>query len=78
MAVCKVGVMIIAEQSPHGIKKGSLQLAGKARQLADQSNSAVAGLLIGNDLSESTIKLFQSGVDIVLSGEGSVLDIIQP
>ena len=69
----RTSVFVIAEQSGKGIQPVSLQLIGKARQLAESLDSKVGVILLGHDLKEIAQKLIEAGADEVLQGDSTVL-----
>jgi electron transfer flavoprotein alpha subunit len=66
-------VFVIAEQGELGIEPISLQLVGKARQLADDLDANVGAILLGQDLLETGQKLIEAGADLVFQGDAGVL-----
>lgn len=52
MAKQGISIFVIAEQSEIGIEPVSLQLIGKARELADDLNTKVGVILLGYGLSD--------------------------
>jgi electron transfer flavoprotein alpha subunit len=73
----EVAVFIIAEQGETEIESVSLQLVGKARQLADGLDSKVGAILLGNELSDSSQKLIEAGADQIFQGDADVLTLYQ-
>lgn len=73
MAEKRVSVFVIAEQCEKGIQPVSLQLVGKARQLADNLDSQVGAILLGHDLKHIAQKLIEAGADRVFQGDSVVL-----
>jgi len=70
-------VWVVAElkdKSPHAV---SLQLAGKARELANQLGVPVEVVLLGDQVSEAAQVLIASGVDTVYLGESADLKVYQ-
>jgi electron transfer flavoprotein alpha subunit len=66
-------VFIIAEQSESGIEPVSLQLTGKARELADTLGSKVGAILLGYGLTDLAQKLIEAGADQVFQGDSNNL-----
>ncbi len=66
-------IFIIAEQSELGIEPVSMQLIGKARELADDLDTKVGAILLGYGLSEIAQKLIEAGADQVFQGDAKVL-----
>lgn len=69
MVAGEMAVMFVAEPGAQGIARISLQLAGKARQLANRLGSKVGAILLGNGLSTCPGPLIEAGADLVLLGE---------
>jgi electron transfer flavoprotein alpha subunit len=66
-------VFVVAEQGEDGIQPVSLQLVGKARQLADKLGSKVGAVLLGQNLTKVAQKLVEVGVDFVFQGDSELL-----
>ena len=66
-----VSILIIAEHTGGKLKRYSIELAGKAMELAQKSGGSVSALLLGRDLSSPTDELASYGVSrcIVASHE---------
>ena len=73
MTESKAAVFVIAEHSRTGIEPVSLQLIGKARQLADDLDSKVGAVLLGQNLSGAAQKLIEAGAELVFQGDAGVL-----
>ena len=73
MAEKRISVFVIAEQGERGIKPVSMQLVGKARQLADDLDAKVGAILLGEKLSGVAQKLIEAGADQVFQGDADVL-----
>lgn len=73
MTESKAAVFVVAEHNRAGIEPVSLQLIGKARQLADQLDSKVGAVLLGENLSGAAQKLIEAGADLVFQGDAGVL-----
>lgn len=73
MAENSVAVFVLAEQGERGVKQVSLQLVGKAQQLADELGSGVGAVLLGRNLSKGAQKLIEAGADRVFQGDADVL-----
>ena len=65
----KRNVWVIAEQGEVGILDISLQLIGKARQLADKLGSLVEVILLGYECELVGAKLFAAGADKIYIGD---------
>ena len=59
----RASVFVVAEQSGSGIQPVSLQLVGKARQLADRLDSKVGVILLGHDMEGFAQTLIEAGAD---------------
>ena len=70
-------VWVVAELKDTGLQAVSLQLVGKARILADQLNSDVEAVLIGDKVSEAAKLLIASGADTVYVAESDELAMYQ-
>jgi electron transfer flavoprotein alpha subunit len=66
-------VFVIAEQGERGIQPVSLQLVGKARTLADELDTHVGVVLLGQDLSNDAKELIAAGADVVYLGDSNPL-----
>jgi len=66
-------VFVIAEQGSERILPVSLQLLGKARQLADELNSKVGAILLGRNLTAGAQELISAGADSVFLGDSDSL-----
>lgn len=73
MAEKKVAVFVIAEQGARGIQPVSLQLIGKARELADSLDVNLGAILLGKDLAQDTQELIAAGVDLIFQGDADSL-----
>jgi electron transfer flavoprotein alpha subunit len=73
MSENKAAVFVVAEHGETGIEPVSLQLIGKARQLADDLDSKVGAILLGANLSGAAQKLIEAGADLVFQGDADVL-----
>jgi electron transfer flavoprotein alpha subunit len=71
-------VWVIAEQIDCQILTVSLQLTGKARNLADELETSVEAVLLGNSLDGQSGQLFAAGADTVYLGNGPELALYQP
>ena len=74
----EVPVWVIAEQGENGLQPVSLQLVGKARQLADQSGAQVGAVLLGHRLESASLELISAGADLVYQGDSASLALYQP
>lgn len=66
-------IFVIAEQGSGRILPVSLQLLGKARQLADELGSKVGAILLGQDLAKDAQELIAAGADSVFLGDSDSL-----
>ncbi len=71
-------VWVIAEQNECEVETVSLQLLGRARELADELNVACEAVLLGHNLQESARKLTAAGADRVFTGDHPALELYQP
>lgn len=71
-------VWVIAEQNDCALEVVSLQLLGKARELADELGAACEAVLLGNNIGEAVRELVAAGADRVLLGENRALELYQP
>ena len=71
-------VWVIAEQIDGRILTVSLQLVGRARQLADQLETHVGAILLGEGVGEAAGHLIAAGADLVYAGDAPRLAIYQP
>jgi electron transfer flavoprotein alpha subunit len=60
------GIWVFAEQRSGELHEVSLELLGKARELADQANKEVTGVLLGHEVKSLAQNLFHHGADSVL------------
>ncbi len=77
MAQEKAKVFVIAEHGMRGTERVSLQLIGKARQLADELDCGVGAILLGRDLASCEQELIEAGADLVLKGDAETLELYQ-
>jgi len=71
-------VWVIAEQIDCNLQSVSLQLVGRARQLADQLGSCVEAILLGSNIEQAARRLIAAGADRVYLGNAPELEIYQP
>ncbi len=71
-------VWVIAEQNEGVIEVVSLQLLGKARQLADELNTACEAVIMGDGTEPGARALLAAGADRVFVAQSPALDIYQP
>ncbi len=71
-------VWVIAEQIGCRILTVSLQLIGQARKLADELETFVEAVLLGDGLEEQSWQLVAAGADKVYLGNDLDLDFYQP
>ncbi len=69
------GVWVFAEQRDGEIQKVSLELLGKGRELADQLETKLTAVLLGNHIKNSASELIYYGADEVIVVEDALLDI---
>jgi electron transfer flavoprotein alpha subunit len=67
-------VWVVAEQVDGRIQNVSLQLVGKARQLADELDVPVEVVLLGHGIKDRIESLFAAGADRVYLGDDPVLN----
>ncbi|MCP4667408.1 MAG: electron transfer flavoprotein subunit alpha/FixB family protein [Deltaproteobacteria bacterium] len=67
------GVWVFAEQRNHELHDVSLELLGKARELADQAGQRVAAVLIGHQVKTHAQTLINYGADAVLVADTAPL-----
>ncbi len=77
MAQENAKVFVIAELGMRGTERVTLQLIGKARQLADEIDCEVGAILLGSDLVGSEQELIEAGADLVLKGDVETLELYQ-
>ena len=71
-------VWVIAEQADGEVEVVSLQILGKAGELADELGTACEAVLLGHNLKESARKLIEAGADRVLLADDPALEFYQP
>ena len=71
-------VWVIAEQIDCRLQSVSLQLTGKARELADELGSSVEAILLGNNIEPQARQLIAAGADRVYLGNAPQLELYQP
>ncbi len=71
-------VWVIAEQGECDVEIVSLQILGKARELADELGVACEAILPGHNLEESARKLTAAGADRVFLADDPALEFYQP
>ncbi len=74
----KNAVWVIAEQIDCHIQSISLQLVGQARKLADQLETSVEAILLGDNIEQQVPRLIAAGADKVYLGNSSELAVYQP
>jgi electron transfer flavoprotein alpha subunit len=70
-------VWVIAEQAGCELETVSLQLLGKARELADELGVACEAVLLGHNLEESARKLTAAGANRVFLADDPALELYQ-
>jgi electron transfer flavoprotein alpha subunit len=78
MGIEKNAVWVIAEQIDCLLQSVSLQLIGQARQLADQLETSVEAILLGENIERQARQLIAAGADRVYLGNAPALEIYQP
>jgi len=73
MAEKKAVIFVVAEQGARGIQPVSLQLIGKARELADNLGVNLGAVLLGQDLGQAAQEIIAAGADSVFHGEADSL-----
>jgi electron transfer flavoprotein alpha subunit len=68
------GIWVFAEQRSGELHEVSLELLGKARELADQANKKVIGILLGHDVKPLAQNLINCGADAVLLADDAHLE----
>lgn len=68
------GIWVFAEQRGGDLHEVSLELLGKARELAEQAESRVTAILLGFNIRPLAQTLFNYGADSVLVGDEDRLD----
>ncbi len=68
-------VLVFIEQREGVMQRVSLELLGKARELADIRNQEVIAVLVGHNVSGMIDELYHCGADQVIISEDEVLDI---
>ena len=71
-------VWVIAEQIDCHLQSVSLQLIGRARKLADQLNTSVEAILLGDNIKQQARRLIAAGADRVYLGDAPELEVYQP
>ena len=71
-------VWVIAEQIDCHLQSVSLQLIGQARKLANQLDSSVEAILLGDNIERQAGQLIAAGADRVYLGNAPELEIYQP
>jgi len=71
-------VWVIAEQIDCHLESVSLQLIGQARKLADQLNTSVEAILLGDNIEQRVPQLIAAGADRVFLCNAPELEIYQP
>jgi electron transfer flavoprotein alpha subunit len=78
MRIEKNAVWVIAEQIDCHIQSISLQLIGQARKLADQLETSVEAILLGDNIKQQAGRLIAAGADRVYLGNAPELAVYQP
>ncbi len=78
MGIEKNPVWVIAEQIDCHLQSISLQLIGQARKLADQLETSVEAILLGDNIKQQAGQLIAAGADRVYLGNAPELEFYQP
>ena len=78
MQKAKGPVWVVVEQLDCRIRSVSLQLVGKARQLADELGVDVEAILLGENIERQTGEVIAAGADRVFLGDSPRLALYQP
>ena len=78
MEKSKGSVWVLAEQIDCQILSVSFQLIGQARKLADQLDTSVETVLLGDHIEEPAQELMAAGADTVYLGNSPELEFYQP
>lgn len=78
MEKSNAAVWVIAEQIDCRVLDVSLQLVGHARKLADQLETTVCAVLLGEDTEEAPKQLIAAGADTVFLAEDPLVATYQP
>ena len=68
------GVFVFVEQRKGEIQNVSLELIGKARDLAESLNDKVYAMLLGNNVADKANTLIAHGADVVLCADAPELE----
>ena len=71
-------VWVVVEQLECRIRSVSLQLVGKARELADRLGVDVEAVFLGENLGPQAGEIIAAGADRVLVGDAPSLGLYQP
>jgi electron transfer flavoprotein alpha subunit len=78
MGINHRAVWVIAEQIDCHLQSVSLQLIGQARKLADQLETSVEAILLGDNIEQQARRLMAAGADRVYLGNAPELEVYQP
>jgi len=78
MGINHRAVWVIAEQIDCRLQSVSLQLIGQARKLADQLETSVEAILLGDNIEQQAHRLIVAGADRVYLGNAPELEVYQP
>jgi electron transfer flavoprotein alpha subunit len=67
------GIFVFLEQSGGVLESVSLEVLGKAKEIADQLGVSVIGILLGENLGKASRECLSRGADLVLIGESPLL-----
>jgi electron transfer flavoprotein alpha subunit len=66
-------ICVFVEQSGGNLEQVSLEVLGKAREIADMFGASVTALLLGDKLSDLTEQVARSGADLVIAAQSPLL-----
>jgi len=78
MGIDHRAVWVISEQIDCHLQSVSLQLIGQARKLADQLETSVETILLGDSIEQQARQLIAAGADRVYLGNAPELEVYQP
>ena len=70
----KKGILVFIEQSGGAVERVSLEVLGKAREIADRQGVSVTAVLLGGDISDTALETADRGADLVLVAESPLLN----
>ena len=69
------GVWVFAEQREGKLLNVAVELVGEGRKIADELNTELTAVLLGNNVDDLAEKLIKYGVDNVLYGDSELLEV---